>query len=124
MNDTPTPKVNSWWNSYRTGRISAQEFMEAIQNLERENAALISEKYQLIADVHKTTKYLYSAQARGFDLRQENTLLKKDKDRLDWINAEPYLRTNEIIRRYPLTPCNSSVGMVRASIDAARKEQP
>ncbi len=35
-----TPRVNQWWNAYRSGAISAQDFLEAIRGLERENEKL------------------------------------------------------------------------------------
>lgn len=37
MNEIPTPRFDSWWNSYRSGAISANDFKEAMQEIEREN---------------------------------------------------------------------------------------
>lgn len=31
-----TPRVNSWWNSYRSGAITADEFRDAVRGLESE----------------------------------------------------------------------------------------
>ena len=56
------------------------------------------------------------------ELERENAALRADKERLDWLASNPYLHTNEISRRYPFTPWSTSDGMVRAAIDAARKE--
>ena len=34
--NTPTPRTDSYWNSYRSGAITAAEFKEAVCTLERE----------------------------------------------------------------------------------------
>ena len=42
-----TPRINSWWNSYRAGVITPGDFKEAIQGLEQENNTLCAEVERL-----------------------------------------------------------------------------
>jgi hypothetical protein len=51
MNDTP--RVNQWWNAYRSGAINAEQFKEAIQGMERE-LQTCCKNYGKISVAHET----------------------------------------------------------------------
>lgn len=53
-------------------------------------------------------------------LRAQLAEARKDSERLDWLQADPYKRTQEIRTLYPITPACPGPGMVRGAIDAAR----
>lgn len=51
--------------------------------------------------------------------------LEQDRDRLDWLEDDPYRRTETIQCLYPITPKAPGPGTIRHAIDAARtKGQP
>lgn len=55
-----TPRIDSWWNSYRTGAITAKAFKEAVQGMERDLAAARAKAEQLEAEKE-------SAYDKGFE---------------------------------------------------------
>lgn len=49
----PTPRFDSWWNSYQSGAITATQFKDTVQGMERELQACV-ENYHRIQEAHET----------------------------------------------------------------------
>jgi predicted nuclease with TOPRIM domain len=94
---------------------------EMIANLQRENAALKAKVEVIVKNYedYKAENAALNETARKhvaayYELLDENTALRADRDRLDWLMTQKHIR-------YPFAPHDDGK-VLRERIDAAMKE--